>query len=39
MGPVVSEAQFNKIQSLIEKGIAEGKRPPSSPEAWDDPPG
>ena len=24
MGPVVSEAQFNKIQSLIEKGIAEG---------------
>ncbi len=24
MGPVVSEAQFNKIQGLIEKGIAEG---------------
>jgi aldehyde dehydrogenase (NAD+) len=24
MGPVVSEAQFNKIQKLIEKGIAEG---------------
>ena len=24
MGPVVSEAQFNKIQTLIEKGIAEG---------------
>jgi aldehyde dehydrogenase (NAD+) len=27
MGPVVSEAQFNKIQSLIEKGIAEGATP------------
>jgi len=26
MGPVVSEAQFNKIQGLIEKGIAEGAR-------------
>lgn len=24
MGPVVSEAQFNKIQGLIEKGMAEG---------------
>jgi len=24
MGPVVSEAQFNKIQGLIEQGIAEG---------------
>ena len=24
LGPVVSEAQFNKIQGLIEKGIAEG---------------
>ncbi len=24
MGPVVSEAQYNKIQGLIEKGIAEG---------------
>ncbi len=24
MGPVVSEVQFNKIQGLIEKGIAEG---------------
>lgn len=24
MGPVVSEAQWNKIQGLIEKGIAEG---------------
>jgi aldehyde dehydrogenase (NAD+) len=24
MGPVVSETQFNKIQGLIEKGIAEG---------------
>ncbi len=24
LGPVVSELQFNKIQSLIEKGIAEG---------------
>jgi len=24
MGPVVSEVQFNKIQSLIEKGIEEG---------------
>ena len=24
MGPVVSEVQFNKIQDLIEKGIAEG---------------
>lgn len=24
MGPVVSEAQYNKIQSLIEKGIEEG---------------
>ena len=26
MGPVVSELQFNKIQALIEKGIAEGAR-------------
>ena len=26
MGPVVSEAQFNKIQGLIEKGIDEGAR-------------
>ena len=26
MGPVVSEVQFNKIQGLIEKGIAEGAR-------------
>ena len=26
MGPVVSEAQFNKIQALIEKGIAEGAK-------------
>lgn len=26
MGPVVSEAQFNKIQGLIEKGIAEGAK-------------
>ena len=24
MGPVISEAQWNKIQGLIEKGIAEG---------------
>jgi len=27
IGPVVSEAQWNKIQGLIEKGIAEGARP------------
>jgi len=26
MGPVVSEAQFNKIQDLIEKGIEEGAK-------------
>ncbi len=26
IGPVVSEAQFNKIQGLIEKGISEGAR-------------
>lgn len=26
MGPVVSELQYNKIQGLIEKGIAEGAR-------------
>lgn len=26
IGPVVSEAQFNKVQSLIEKGIEEGAR-------------
>ncbi|MCB2136854.1 MAG: aldehyde dehydrogenase family protein, partial [Rhodobacteraceae bacterium] len=26
IGPVVSEAQYNKIQGLIEKGIAEGAR-------------
>jgi aldehyde dehydrogenase (NAD+) len=26
LGPVVSEAQFNKIQGLIEAGIAEGAR-------------
>ena len=26
MGPVVSEAQFNKIQGLIEKGVEEGAR-------------
>ncbi len=26
MGPVVSEAQYSKIQGLIEKGIAEGAR-------------
>jgi aldehyde dehydrogenase (NAD+) len=26
MGPVVSEAQFNKIQGLLEKGIAEGAK-------------
>tara|TARA_R110002073_G_scaffold63504_1_gene159108 strand:- start:4902 stop:6329 length:1428 start_codon:yes stop_codon:yes gene_type:complete len=26
MGPVVSEAQFKKIQGLIEKGIAEGAK-------------
>ncbi|MDO8860811.1 aldehyde dehydrogenase family protein [Haliea sp. E1-2-M8] len=26
MGPVVSELQFNRIQSLIEKGIAEGAK-------------
>lgn len=26
MGPVVSEAQFNKIQGLIQKGIEEGAR-------------
>jgi len=26
MGPVVSEVQFNKIQALIEKGIAEGAK-------------
>lgn len=26
IGPVVSEVQFNKIQGLIEKGIAEGAR-------------
>lgn len=26
MGPVVSELQFNKIQALIEKGIAEGAK-------------
>ncbi|GAB93921.1 aldehyde dehydrogenase family protein [Gordonia rhizosphera] len=27
MGPVVSEAQFTKIQGLIERGIAEGAKP------------
>ena len=26
MGPVVSEIQFNKIQGLIEKGVAEGAK-------------
>ncbi len=26
IGPLVSEAQFNKVQGLIEKGIAEGAR-------------
>ncbi len=26
MGPVVSEVQFNKIQALIEKGVAEGAK-------------
>jgi len=26
MGPLVSDAQFRKVQSLIEKGIAEGAR-------------
>jgi aldehyde dehydrogenase (NAD+) len=26
LGPVVSEAQFNKIQSLIDKGLAEGAK-------------
>ena len=26
MGPVVSELQYNKIQALIEKGMAEGAR-------------
>ena len=26
LGPVVSEAQFDKIQNLIESGIAEGAR-------------
>lgn len=26
MGPVVSEAQFNKIQALIEAGMSEGAR-------------
>ncbi|MFT4614900.1 MAG: aldehyde dehydrogenase (NAD+) [Bacteroidia bacterium] len=26
MGPVVSEVQYNKIQALIEKGIAEGAK-------------
>ena len=26
MGPVVSEVQFNKIQGLIEKGVAEGAK-------------
>ena len=26
IGPVISEAQYNKIQSLIEKGIEEGAR-------------
>ncbi len=26
MGPLVSDAQFQKVQSLIEKGIAEGAR-------------
>lgn len=27
MGPLVSEAQFNKVQGLIRKGIDEGARP------------
>ena len=26
MGPVVSEVQFNKIQGLFEKGVAEGAK-------------
>ncbi|WP_252406009.1 aldehyde dehydrogenase family protein, partial [Escherichia coli] len=26
MGPLVSEAQFNKVQGLIEQGIKEGAR-------------
>jgi aldehyde dehydrogenase (NAD+) len=26
MGPVVSEVQFNKIQDLLEKGVAEGAK-------------
>ena len=26
MGPVVSEAQYNKIQGLLEKGVAEGAK-------------
>jgi len=37
IGPVISEAQFNKIQGLIEQGIAEGARVaaggPGKPEA------
>ena len=39
MGPVVSEVQFNKIQSLIEKGIEEGAKlvagGPGRPEGLD----
>jgi aldehyde dehydrogenase (NAD+) len=39
MGPVVSEVQFNKIQGLIEKGIAEGAKVvcggPGRPEGLD----
>jgi aldehyde dehydrogenase (NAD+) len=39
MGPVVSEVQFNKIQGLLEKGVAEGARVvtggPGRPEGLD----
>ena len=39
MGPVVSEQQFNKIQGLIEKGIAEGAKliagGPGKPEGFE----
>jgi len=39
MGPVVSEIQFNKIQGLLEKGVAEGARlvtgGPGRPEGLD----
>jgi aldehyde dehydrogenase (NAD+) len=39
MGPVVSEVQFNKIQGLLEKGVAEGAKVvtggPGRPEGLD----